>query len=109
TEIPNVANQTEYPNDAENRDEHSDGSEESDDSDGHSDGGEDSEESDDSDFDVELEDWSEDFYCGQTFPNKEMIKKMVSKISVVNRGQLWLTKNDKVRVRARCRGIVPTF
>ncbi|GKG25045.1 hypothetical protein Tco_0395673, partial [Tanacetum coccineum] len=61
--IPNVANQTEYPNDAENRDEHSDGSEESeesDDSDGHSDGGEDSEESDDSDFDVELEDRIED-------------------------------------------------
>ncbi|GKA94727.1 pentatricopeptide repeat-containing protein, partial [Tanacetum coccineum] len=53
--------------------------------------------------------YSENFYCGQTFPNKEMIKKMVSKISVVNRRQLWLTKNDKVRVRARCRGIVPTF
>ncbi|GJZ61827.1 mutator type transposase [Tanacetum coccineum] len=45
--------------------------------------------------------YSENFYCGQTFPNKEMIKKMVSKISVVNRRQLWLTKNDKVRVRAR--------
>ncbi|GJZ56584.1 mutator type transposase [Tanacetum coccineum] len=36
-----------------------------------------------------------------------MIKKMVSKISVENRRQLWLTKNDKVRVRARCSGSVP--
>ncbi|GJZ55607.1 mutator type transposase [Tanacetum coccineum] len=53
--------------------------------------------------------YSENFYCGQTFPNKEMIKKMVSKISVENRRQLWITKNDKVRVRAQCRGIVPTF
>ncbi|GJS99012.1 mutator type transposase [Tanacetum coccineum] len=34
---------------------------------------------------------------------------MVSRLAVENRRQLWLSKNDKVRVRAQCRGIVPTF
>ncbi|GKD00824.1 mutator type transposase [Tanacetum coccineum] len=34
---------------------------------------------------------------------------MVSRLAVENRRQLWLSKNDKVRVRAQCKGIVPTF
>ncbi|GKE81894.1 hypothetical protein Tco_1551894 [Tanacetum coccineum] len=53
--------------------------------------------------------YSDNFYCGQTFANKELIKGMVSRLAVENRRQLWLSKNDKVRVRAQCRGIVPTF
>ncbi|GJX04818.1 ribonuclease H-like domain-containing protein [Tanacetum coccineum] len=53
--------------------------------------------------------YSENFYYGQTFSNKELIKGMGSRLAVENRRQLWLSKNDKVRVRAQCRGVVPTF
>ncbi|GKA84888.1 mutator type transposase [Tanacetum coccineum] len=53
--------------------------------------------------------YSENFYCGQTFANKELIKQMVSRLAVENRRQLWLSKNDKIRIWAQCRGIVPTF
>ncbi|GKD18763.1 hypothetical protein Tco_1207921 [Tanacetum coccineum] len=53
--------------------------------------------------------YSENFYYGQTFSNKELIKGMVSRLVVENRRQLWLSKNDKVTVRAQCRGVVPTF
>ncbi|GJU42686.1 transposase, MuDR [Tanacetum coccineum] len=39
--------------------------------------------------------YSENFYCGQTFGNEELIKGMVSRLAVENRRQLWLSKNDK--------------
>ncbi|GJY48964.1 mutator type transposase [Tanacetum coccineum] len=53
--------------------------------------------------------YTENFYISQTFPNKEMIKDMVIRISVEKRRELYLTKNDKERVRAECRGLVPIF
>ncbi|GJX10042.1 hypothetical protein Tco_0199901 [Tanacetum coccineum] len=34
---------------------------------------------------------------------------MVSKLSVAQRRQLWFTRNDKTRMRAECRGLVPIF
>ncbi|GJW00412.1 ribonuclease H-like domain-containing protein [Tanacetum coccineum] len=39
--------------------------------------------------------YSDNFYCGQTFANKKLIKGMVSRLAVENRRQLWLSKNDK--------------
>nr|GEX87214.1 hypothetical protein [Tanacetum cinerariifolium] len=39
--------------------------------------------------------YSEIFYCGQVFANKELIKEMVGRLAVENRRQLWLSKNDK--------------
>ncbi|GJR27357.1 hypothetical protein Tco_1103589 [Tanacetum coccineum] len=41
--------------------------------------------------------YSENFYCGQTFANKELIKQMVSRLAVENRRQLWLSKNENRR------------
>ncbi|GJS81958.1 hypothetical protein Tco_0748499 [Tanacetum coccineum] len=53
--------------------------------------------------------YTENFYVSQTFPNKDLIKDMVTKILVRTRRELYLTRNDKERVRAECRGIVPVF
>ncbi|PWA71856.1 transposase, MuDR [Artemisia annua] len=53
--------------------------------------------------------YTENFYVSQTFANKELIKEMVTRIAVEQRRQIYLTKNDKERVRAECRGIVPIF
>nr|GEV15099.1 transposase, MuDR [Tanacetum cinerariifolium] len=53
--------------------------------------------------------YTENFYVSQTFPNEEIIKDMVTRISVETRRELYLTKNDKERVRAECRGLVPVF
>ncbi|GJV15019.1 transposase, MuDR [Tanacetum coccineum] len=53
--------------------------------------------------------YTKNFYVSQIFPNKEMIKDMVTRISVEKRRELYLTKNDKERVRAECRGLVPVF
>ncbi|GKG08574.1 hypothetical protein Tco_0334406, partial [Tanacetum coccineum] len=39
----------------------------------------------------------------------ELIKDMVTIISVENRRQLYLAINDKERVRAKCRGLVLVF
>nr|GEZ20850.1 hypothetical protein [Tanacetum cinerariifolium] len=44
--------------------------------------------------------YTKNYYVSETFPNKEMIKYMVTRISVVNRRELYLTKKDKERVRA---------
>ncbi|GJS79274.1 transposase, MuDR [Tanacetum coccineum] len=95
---------------------------------------EDSEDSDNSEFDVGDEDrienverkralkklakahrpvdgqmYTENFYVGQSLANKQLIKEMVSKLSVAQRRQLWFTRNDKTRMRAECRGLVPVF
>ena len=53
--------------------------------------------------------YTENFYVSQTFANKELIKEMMTRIAVNQRRQIYLTKNDKGRVRAECRGLVPTF
>ncbi|GJX27744.1 hypothetical protein Tco_0235823 [Tanacetum coccineum] len=53
--------------------------------------------------------YTENFYVGQTLANKQLIKAMVSRISVEQRRQLYFTRNDKTRMRAECRGLVPVF
>ncbi|GJR52397.1 hypothetical protein Tco_1402918 [Tanacetum coccineum] len=53
--------------------------------------------------------YTEDFYVSQTFPNKVIIKDIVTRISIEKMRELYLTKNDKERVRAECRGLVPVF
>ncbi|GKA27984.1 mutator type transposase [Tanacetum coccineum] len=53
--------------------------------------------------------YTENFYVGQTLANKQLIKVMVSRISVEQRRQLYFTRNDKIRMRAECRGLVPVF
>ncbi|GJY50961.1 mutator type transposase [Tanacetum coccineum] len=53
--------------------------------------------------------YSDNFYIGQCLANKTLIKEMVSKIVVAQRRQLWLSRNDKTRMTAECRGKVPVF
>ena len=53
--------------------------------------------------------WKENFFIGQQFANSKLIKEMVTRVAVEQRRQLWLKKNDKVRVRVVCRGKTPTF
>ncbi|GKB93249.1 transposase, MuDR, partial [Tanacetum coccineum] len=53
--------------------------------------------------------YTENFYVSQTFPKKVMIKDMAPRISVKKRMELYLTKNDKERVRAECKGLVLVF
>nr|GEU44816.1 hypothetical protein [Tanacetum cinerariifolium] len=45
----------------------------------------------------------------ETLANKQLIKEMVSRISLNQRRQLHFTKNDKIMMRAECRGLVPVF
>ncbi|PWA41573.1 transposase, MuDR [Artemisia annua] len=49
--------------------------------------------------------YSDNFYVGQSFGNKDLIKEMVTRISVDSRRDIYLTKNDKTRVRAECREV----
>ncbi|GJW65006.1 transposase, MuDR [Tanacetum coccineum] len=119
--VPNVVDQTEIPNDAE----HSDGSDDSDFDVDLEDRIEDVE-VDMGDFRKYIDEnvewmlarkhkpvygniYSDNFYCGQTFANKELITGIVGRLGAENRRQLWLSKNDKVRVWAQCRRVVPTF
>lgn len=53
--------------------------------------------------------WKENFFIGQTFGNSKLIKEMVTRVAVEQRRDLWLKKNDKLRVRAVCRGKIPNF
>ncbi|GJR68397.1 putative transcription factor interactor and regulator CCHC(Zn) family protein [Tanacetum coccineum] len=53
--------------------------------------------------------YTENFYVGQSLANKQLIKEMLSKLSVAQRRQFWFTRNDKTRMRAECRGLVPIF
>ncbi|GJT78832.1 mutator type transposase [Tanacetum coccineum] len=46
------------------------------------------------------------FYLGQQFTSKKIIKGRVKKHSVETRRQLILVKNDNERVRVRCEGII---
>ncbi|GJR38763.1 hypothetical protein Tco_1214447 [Tanacetum coccineum] len=53
--------------------------------------------------------YTENFYVGQTLANKQLIKGMVSRISVEQRRQLCFTRNDKNMMRAEGRGLVTVF
>ena len=53
--------------------------------------------------------WKENFFIGQQFASSKLIKDMVTRVAVEQRRQLWLKKNDKVRVRVVCKGKTPTF
>nr|GEV90446.1 hypothetical protein [Tanacetum cinerariifolium] len=53
--------------------------------------------------------YTENFYVSQNLANKQLIKEMVSRISVEQRRQLHFASNDKIRIRAECRGLVPVF
>ncbi|GJR40745.1 mutator type transposase [Tanacetum coccineum] len=48
--------------------------------------------------------YSDNFYIGQCLANKTLIKEMVSKIVVAQRRQLWLSRNEKLRMTEVCRG-----
>jgi hypothetical protein len=49
------------------------------------------------------------FYVGQEFGSREEVKKRVQLHSVETRRELYFKKNDKLRVRAECRGTIPVF
>ncbi|PWA90375.1 Zinc/iron permease [Artemisia annua] len=53
--------------------------------------------------------WKENFFIGQQFANSKLIKEMVTRVAVEQRRELWLKKNDKLRVRVVCKGKTPTF
>ncbi|GJV63595.1 hypothetical protein Tco_1474423 [Tanacetum coccineum] len=43
------------------------------------------------------------------FPNSAIVKDLVHRHSIETRRELYLKKNDKVRVRAACKGTIPVF
>ncbi|CAI9270451.1 unnamed protein product [Lactuca saligna] len=47
------------------------------------------------------------FNIGHTFKEKEKIREVIANYSVKERRDLHYVKNDKTRVRVKCRGIVP--
>ncbi|CAI9277450.1 unnamed protein product [Lactuca saligna] len=47
------------------------------------------------------------FKIGQTFKEKEKIKEAIANYSVKEMRDLHYVKNDKIRIRVKCRGIVP--
>ncbi|GJS31799.1 zf-CCHC domain-containing protein [Tanacetum coccineum] len=49
------------------------------------------------------------FYVGQEFLSSAEVKELVHKHSIETRRELFLKKNDKVRLRAECRGTIPVF
>ncbi|GJT78822.1 hypothetical protein Tco_1045547 [Tanacetum coccineum] len=52
---------------------------------------------------------SGEFYVGQEFVDKQQAISLVRSLAVASRRQLYVWKNDKVRVRAVCRGKCPEF
>ncbi|GJX95094.1 mutator type transposase, partial [Tanacetum coccineum] len=46
---------------------------------------------------------------GKEFATADDVKKDIHKLSIETRRELFLKKNDKVRVRAECRGTIPVF
>lgn len=48
-----------------------------------------------------------DFRLGERFDNKLLVKESLSNLAVFSRRQLYLQKNDRYRLRAKCRGPVP--
>ncbi|GKA48609.1 hypothetical protein Tco_0741567 [Tanacetum coccineum] len=53
--------------------------------------------------------WKENFFVGEQFATSKLVKEKVTRVLVKQRRQLWLKKNDKLRVRVVCRGQVPDF
>nr|GEY10662.1 transposase, MuDR [Tanacetum cinerariifolium] len=53
--------------------------------------------------------WKENFFVGEQFATSKLVKEKVTRVSVEQRRQLWLKKNDKLRVRVVCKGQVPDF
>ncbi|GJW10757.1 O-fucosyltransferase family protein [Tanacetum coccineum] len=49
------------------------------------------------------------FFLGQEFGNREEVKERIKAYSVESRRNVEIVKNDNVRVRARCVGIVPSM
>ncbi|GJW07339.1 O-fucosyltransferase family protein [Tanacetum coccineum] len=49
------------------------------------------------------------FFLGQEFCNREEVKERIKAYSVESRRNVEIVKNDNVRVRARCVGIVPSM
>ncbi|GJU76553.1 transposase, MuDR [Tanacetum coccineum] len=49
------------------------------------------------------------FFVGQTFASADDVKERVRLHSIETRRQLYLAKNDKVRIRAKCFGRNPVF
>nr|GEW07338.1 hypothetical protein [Tanacetum cinerariifolium] len=49
------------------------------------------------------------FFVGKEFATADDVKKDIHKLSIETRRKLFLKKNDKVRVRAECRGTIPVF
>nr|GEV53798.1 hypothetical protein [Tanacetum cinerariifolium] len=49
------------------------------------------------------------FFIGQEFPNLVVVKDLVHRHSIETRRELYLKKNDKVRVRVACKGTIPAF
>ncbi|GJU79112.1 hypothetical protein Tco_1276182, partial [Tanacetum coccineum] len=50
-----------------------------------------------------------DFFVGQRYDNKELVKDRIRKHLVKSRRKLSITKNNNVRVRAICVGKMPTY
>ncbi|GJS67346.1 hypothetical protein Tco_0681910 [Tanacetum coccineum] len=57
---------------------------------------------------VDEMDGKKEFLC-RKFGNKEIIKQVVTQLSVDTRRELHLTRNDLQRVRTICRGQIPVF
>ncbi|GJY71350.1 zinc finger, SWIM-type containing protein [Tanacetum coccineum] len=49
------------------------------------------------------------FFVGKNFATADDVKKDIHKLSIETRRELFLKKNDKVRVRAECRGTILVF
>ncbi|GJR72688.1 mutator type transposase [Tanacetum coccineum] len=49
------------------------------------------------------------FFVGQEFSNSAVVKDLVHRHSIETRRELYLKKNDKVRVRVACRGTIHVF
>ncbi|GJZ32874.1 mutator type transposase [Tanacetum coccineum] len=49
------------------------------------------------------------FFVGQEFPNSTIVKDLVHRHSIETKREIYLKKNDKVRVRAACRGTIHVF
>ncbi|GJT31971.1 hypothetical protein Tco_0922390 [Tanacetum coccineum] len=47
------------------------------------------------------------FYVENKFPNRDVAKEMVRAHGVETRRNIMIVKNDKIRIRARCFGVVP--
>ena len=53
--------------------------------------------------------WKENFVIGQKFTSTKMIKEIITRVTVEQRRDLHLKKNDKLRLRCLCKGKVPQF